>query len=365
MIGTVRMDTFAILKDLMELPGPSGRERPVMEWLRPHWERTSERVWYSKVGNLLAHVGGQGPKLLIQGHADELSYVIRSIDEGGFLWLTNGQAPVAQTTKRFPVGQPALVVGRHGTCDGVFAAASGHILTMAQREQTAIDFNTLFVDIGATSREDALARGAHIGASVIWNPPVRQLGTRIYGKAVDDRVALALMTLLLDDIDPAALQYELYFAATIQEEIGLVGAFSLRRDIDADLALALDNGLVGDIPTVSSSYMPTVLGGGPTIVYKDHGVHYDVRIIDHLTDIAERDGIPVQHAAYEFIGADGEALIEQGIPTALLGPSTRYTHTAFEMIELADVDHTLALLRAFVTTPPPVNMVFTSDHAQP
>jgi tetrahedral aminopeptidase len=353
------VETFETLKALMELPGPTGRERSVMEWLRPRWEAKSERVWYAKVGNLLAHVGGQGPKLLIQGHADELSYVVRGIDEAGFLWLTSGQAPVAQTTKRFPVGQPALVVGRNGTLEGLFAAASGHILTMAQREQATIDFDSLFVDIGATSREDALAMGAHIGASVIWNPPVRQLGSRIYGKAIDDRVALALMTLLLDDLDPASLTYDLYFAATIQEEIGLVGAFSLRRDIDADLALALDNGLVGDIPTVATRYMPTVLGGGPTLVYKDHGVHYDVRIIDHLTDIAERDGIPIQHAAYEFIGADGEALVEQGIPTALLGPSTRYTHTAFEMIELADVEHTLRLLRAFVTTAPPDTLVLS------
>lgn len=352
------MDTYATLRDLMELPGPTGRERRVMEWLRPHWERQSERVWYSKVGNLLARVGGQGPKLLIQGHADELSYVVRSIDDEGFLRLTSGQAPTSTTTKRYPVGQPALVVGRHGDVEGVFAASSGHILTQAQREQHVVTFEDLFVDVGASSRDEALAFGVHIGASVIWNPPVRRLGTRLYGKAIDDRVALALMTLLLDGLDPARLTYDLYLAATIQEEIGLVGAFSLRREVDADLALALDNGLVGDIPTVASAYMPTVLGGGPTLVYKDHGVHYDVRIIDHLTDIAERERIPLQHAAYEFIGADGEALIEQGIPTALLGPSTRYTHTAFEMLDLRDVEHTLALLRAFVTSPPPADMVF-------
>jgi endoglucanase len=350
---------FETLKALMEVPGPTGRERAVMEWLRPRWEAKAERVWYAKVGNLLAHVGGQGPKLLIQGHADELSYVVRSIDEAGFLWLTSGQAPSNETTKRYPVGHPALVVGRNGTAEGVFAASSGHILTMPQRRNLELDFDTLFVDIGATSRDDALAKGAHVGASVVWNPPVRQLGTRIYGKAIDDRVALALMTLLLDDLDPSTLRYDLYFAATVQEEIGLVGAFSLRREVDADLALALDNGLVGDIPTVSGGYMPTVLGGGPTLVYKDHGVHYDVRIIDHLTDIAGREGIPVQHAAYEFIGADGEALIEQGIPTALLGPSTRYTHTAFEMIEASDVEHSLNLLRAFVTSEPPANMVFS------
>jgi endoglucanase len=77
-----------------------------------------------------------------------------------------------------------------------------------------------------------------------------------------------------------------------------------------------------------------------------------VRILDQLSDIAEREGIPVQHAVYEQIGSDGSALIKQGIPTALLGPSTRYTHSAFEMIDERDVEHSLRLLRSFVTADP-------------
>jgi endoglucanase len=68
----------------MEIPGPTGRETLVMDWLRERWEGKVERVWDSKVGNLLAHVGGQGPKLLIQGHADELSFVVKAIDADGF-----------------------------------------------------------------------------------------------------------------------------------------------------------------------------------------------------------------------------------------------------------------------------------------
>jgi endoglucanase len=345
------MDAFETLKTLMEIPGPTGREGLVMDWLRGRWERRAEHVWSSKVGNLLAHVGGTGPKLLIQGHADELSFIVKSIDDNGFLWLSNGQAPSFNVTHRYPVGQPALIVGRGGMLEGLFAAASGHILNEQQRARERVDLDDLFVDIGASSREEAQDLGAHVGAGVIWNQPVRRLGTRIYGKAIDDRVALALMTLLLDDLDPADLAYDLYFAATIQEEIGLVGAFSLRADVDADLAIALDNGLVADIPTVSSRSMPTVLGGGPTLVYKDAHVHYDIGLIERLTALAEENDIPVQHAVYEQIGSDGSALIKQGIPTALLGPSTRYTHSAFEMIDMRDVEASLRLLQAFVTTP--------------
>ena len=346
----MRMSSFETLRALMEIPGPTGQEHLVMAWLRERWAPKADRVWTSKVGNLLAHIGGRGPILLLQAHADEIGFVVKSIDTNGFLWLANAQAGVANPTKRYPAGQPALVVGRHSNVEGVFATVTGHILNAHQRQKDALEFDDLFVDIGAESREEVLDRGIQVGAGVIWNPPVRRLGNRIYGKAIDDRVSLAIMTELLEAIDRNELHYDLYFAATVQEEIGLAGASSLRPDVDADLAIALDNGLVGDIPTVSERDMPTVLGGGPTLVHKDHYVHYDVNLIWKLADLAEQQAIPVQHAVYQQFGSDGAALIRQGIPAALLAPATRYTHSAFEMIDERDVDHTLALLQAFVTT---------------
>lgn len=344
------MDSFELLRELMEIPGPTGQEQQVMAWLRERWAPRTKRIWTSKVGNLLAHVGGQGPILLVQGHADEIGFVVKSIDANGFLWLAGGQAGTASPTKRYPAGQPALVLGRGAPVEGVFATVTGHIVNAAQRQKDALEYDDLFVDIGASTRDEVVVRGIHVGAGVIWNPPVRRLGTRIYGKAIDDRISLAIMTLMLEEVDPADLRYDVYFAATVQEEIGLAGAMSLRADVDADLAIALDNGMVGDIPTVSERDMPTVLGGGPTLVHKDHYVHYDYNLIWKLSDLAERVGIPVQHAVYQQFGSDGAALLRQGIPTALIAPATRYTHSAFEMIDERDVDYTLALVRAFVTS---------------
>lgn len=344
------MDAFPLLRELMELPGPTGQEHRVTAWLRERWEGRAERVWMTRVGNVLAHVRGKGPKLLLQAHADEIGFVVRSIDPNGFLWLASGQGS-GDPTKRFPVGQPALVLGRAEPVEGLFATATGHVISESQRQKDKLDYSDLFVDIGASSRDEVLARGIHVGAGVIWNPLVRRMGTRIYGKAIDDRVSLAVMTLLLEALEPGSLAYDLYFAATVQEEIGLVGASSLRMDVDADLAIALDNGLVGDIPTVGEREMPTVLGGGPTLVHKDAMTHYDYDLTWWLADLAERKGIPVQHGVYERFGTDGGALIRQGIPAALVAPATRYTHSAFEMIDERDVDATLRLMMVFVTTP--------------
>ncbi len=342
---------FEIMRELMEIPGPTGQERHVMSWLHTRWEGKAERVWKAKGGNLFAHVGGQGPKLLIEGHADEIGFVVRSIDDAGFIWLASGQVSRGDISKRYFIGQPALILTRNGLVEGIFAATTGHILSDEQRQKENLTYYDLFIDIGASSRDEAVACGIYPGAGVIWNPPTKRLGTRVIGKAVDDRFALAMMTLLLDDLDISKLSYDLYFAATIQEEIGLVGASSLRNDVDADLAIALDNGPVGDIPTVDSRTLPTRLGGGPALVHKDSRAHYNEDLLWRIADVAECAGIPVQHAVWEFFGSDGDALIQQGIPTALIGLSTRYTHSPFEMFDMRDFDYSLALLKAFLTTP--------------
>lgn len=192
--------------------------------------------------------------------------------------------------------------------------------------------------------------GVHVGAGVIWNPVTQRLGTHYVGKAIDNRVALALITHLLMEIDTSVLSYDLTVAATVQEEIGLVGAQSLGGADRYDLAIAIDNGPIADYPGTDDGDLPVQLGRGPALIYKDAMVHYDRRVIRRLLDVATSNGIPVQHGVYPGFGSDGAALIRAGIPTALLAIATRYTHSPFEMGDERDLDGALQLLQAFVTT---------------
>lgn len=341
-----------ILIELMEIPGPTGQEEPVLAWCRERWARAGAEVTATPIGNVLARVPGDGPKLLIQGHADEIGFVVKSIDERGFVWLTDGQAGSRNFAERYPVGKPALIVARNARIPGMFGTPTGHILsTKVDRGKTPTE-DDIFVDIGVDSREEAEALGVHVGAGVIWNPPTRRLGNRLYGKAIDDRMALALMTHLLTDVDHGGYRYDLTVAATIQEEIGLVGALSLGDSGPFDLAIAIDNGPIADYPGTNQREMPVQLGQGPSLVYKDSWAHYDRRIIDQLLDVAEANAIPVQRTIYPGFGSDGAALIRTGIPAALLAISTRYTHSAFEMLDERDLTGAFDLLRAFVSTDP-------------
>ncbi len=340
---------FNLLQALLEIPGPSGQEEHVREWLRTNWyDRMAE--WHEdKVGNIICRVGGNGPRLLIQAHMDEIGFVVRSITPQGFLMLSPAQGERRSSPdRRFMIGQTAQVVGRHGVvAEGIFAAASGHTLTPYQSEKSRLDYDDFFVDIGVRSRQEAESKGVHVGAGVIWYTPTRRVGSRIVGKAMDDRMLLAIMTLLLDTLEPAALRYDLWFGATIQEENGIHGAHALGQHHTFDMAIALDVGLVGDIPTVSSSEYPAFLGSGPTLVHKDSFIHYDRRLLWQLADTAMAQGIPFQHGVYNQYGSDAIAFMNHGIPSVLIGVPTRYTHTAFEMVDESDVYTTVELLRAF------------------
>lgn len=339
------------LIELMTIPAPTGQEEPVLSWCRTRWSELGAELSVQPIGNVLAHIPGNGPRLLIQGHADEISFVVKSIDERGFVWLADGQAGSRKPQFRYPIGQPALIIGRTARIPGLFASVTGHIIATRSSEKTTFDENDLFVDLGVSSKAEVEALGVHVGAGVIWNPPIQRFGTRFVGKAIDNRVSLALMTHLLLETAQETLAYDITIAATVQEEIGLIGATSLANRGDYDLAITIDNGPIGDYPGVDPREIPVELGKGPVIVYKDSWTHYDRRIINRLLDVADAMNIPLQKTIYPGFGSDGAALIRSGIPAALLGISTRYTHSPFEMGDERDVIAALELLKAFVISP--------------
>jgi putative aminopeptidase FrvX len=345
---------FTLLRELTAIPGPSGQEEAVRVWLRERWRARMAEWHEDPVGNIVCRVGGCGPKLLVQAHMDEIGFVVRYITEKGFVMLDTAQGlRRLSPDRRFMIGQVAQIVGRHGVvAEGIFATASGHTLTQLQLDKPHLDFNDFFVDIGAKSRMEAEERGVHVGSGVIWSWPARRFGSRIAAKAMDDRMLLAVMDRLLDTLDAKALQYDLWFGATVQEEGGLHGAKAMGHRMDFDLAIALDVGLVGDVPTVEEKEYATHLGGGPTLVHKDSSIHYDRRLLWRLADVATAHHIPFQHGVFANYSSDASAFFDHGIPAALIGTPTRYTHTATEMVEESDITATVNLLHAFATTSP-------------
>jgi endoglucanase len=343
---------FELIKALTELTGPVGQERAVLDYVEPLWREVGTEITRTRIGNLVARTDGPGPRLLLVAHADELCYLVRSIDPAGFLWLANGQGWERKTSMRnwFTVGQRVRVLARSGPIPGVLAAITGHIATLALPEPSELTWNDFWVDTGLT-RDELLARGVTPGTRVIWEATTTQLGPHVVGKALDDRVPLAVITEVLRRVPPAERAWSLTLAATVQEEVGLIGAYALAAHERFDAAIVVEVGLAGDVPGLDMRAIPLRLGDGPVLIHKDSLVHYDYALTAALERVAAEADIPIQHAIFGSFGSDGAALMKADVPAAMVAFPTRYTHSPFETGHLGDIEALVNWICAFVRDP--------------
>lgn len=335
-----------LLRTLSLLPGPTGEEDAVLEWVRREWSGRGE-VTSSPVGNLFLHIPGPGPRVLLAAHADELSLIVRSITADGFLRVIPGERD--HFTFPYFIGSPLRVLADGGPLPGVVATTTGHAMTAEQKERTRLGWDDIFVDVGLTAAECA-EHGVHIGTRMVWDSPPRRLGRLLVGKAMDDRLGVAVLVELARRLRQPT--FDVTLALTVQEEIGMIGASSLARDGRSfDAGFIIDNGLAGDIPTVSAAHVPVRLGGGPALVHRDSSVHYSPRLLRALRATARRNSIPVQEMVLFHYSSDGAHLARQGMETMLVAPPIRYSHSPFEAVDPADVEATVRLFEAYLTEP--------------
>ncbi|MEM7111657.1 MAG: M20/M25/M40 family metallo-hydrolase [Chloroflexota bacterium] len=340
---------FELIKKLTELSGPVGQEDQVVDVVEQLWQEGGAKTERTAVNNLIGRVGGEGPKVLLVAHADELTYLVRAIHPDGFLFLANGQGWGRTTSFRdaFTIGQRVRVMSRTGEIPGVIATVTGHLASLAMHEPRELTWNDFWVDTGLSWAE-LQARGVTPGTRVIWDATTEQFGNKVTGKALDDRVPLAVLTEVLHRVSPDELGCNLTLGCTVQEEVGLIGAYALAARERFDAAVALEVGLTSDIPAVSGLAVPTRLGEGPMLVHKDSLVHYDYKLTQRLERIAAEANIPIQHAVFGSFGSDGAAFMKADIPSALVAFPTRYTHTPFEMGDMGDIEAWVEWLCAFV-----------------
>lgn len=332
---------FKAVKKYSELAGPIGYEQRIQEEFIQDLEPHVEEIQLMNVGNVVAHVGGDGKKVVVFGHADELAFYVLSITEDGFLHISRGRADKLSYPYTL-VGQKALVLGDKGDLRGAFVAPTGHVLGPQERDKPLEPWNIL-VDIGVDSKADVEEMGVHVGSPIIWNPVTERTGDKVFGKAMDDRFTHPVMIELAKRLEGMELGCDLYLASTVQEEIGCKGALDLARQ-GFDVSLALDIGIAGDYPLLPKDRMPIKLGGGPVIVYRDASIVYNIETIRALRGVADDHNVPYQHGIFEHYGSDSSNMIGGGARPNLLCVPCRYSHSPVEMIHLGDVENLVQLL---------------------
>lgn len=322
-----------LIEKLITTSGPPGYESQIREVVRAEIENLVDEVNVDALGNLIAKKGSGGQKIMLAGHMDEIGVIATHIDENGFVRFSN----LGGVFPRYVPG------GRVRFLDGTLGVVGTERVTDAYKVPP---LNKMFIDVGATSKKDCPIK---VGDVAVFERPFSVLGNRLVSKAMDDRIAVAVMIETLRQLKKTP--HELYFVFTVQEEVGVRGATTAAFGIDPDLGLAVDVTATGDTP--KGVKMDVALGKGPAVKIKDAGSLADPRVVEWMVKTAKKAKIPYQMEILEFGGTDARAiqLTRAGVPAGCLSIPCRYVHSPSEMVDIGDVENAVKLLVELLSNP--------------
>ncbi len=319
-----------LIKDLTQIIGPSSYEEPVAKYIVKKIKNKKLKIYRDTLGNLIVRRPGNGKKIMLAAHMDEIGFMVKHIDKNGFLRfsIVGGIFPHNIINNR--------VKFVNGT-EGVIGFEEKNY-----NYKEILPINKLFIDIGAKNKEDAMKK-VKIGDLASVAPYFSDMGNRISAKALDDRIGCAiLMELAQMNIKG---DNDIYFVFTVQEEVGVRGARTSAFAIEPDFAIAVD--ITGNGDTPETNLMEVYLGKGPTIKIKDQGIVVRKKVLDYMVNIANKNKIPYQLEILERGATDAAVihLTKSGILSGVVSIPTRYAHSQSEVIDLNDAKNAVKLLK--------------------
>ena len=330
-----------ILRELCDAIGVSSAEDAVRDLIYAHIRDHVEDVRIDALGNLLAVRRGTGAvdlRVMAAAHMDEVGMMVIGHDSDGTLRFR----AVGGLDARILPGARVLV--GPDRIPGVIGWAPIHL----NHSEDTVSIERLRIDIGATSRDqaqDAVERGE----IVAFDSRLVELGPTVRGKALDDRAGCASLIAL---IQGEPFPFDLHVAFTVQEELGLRGARVAAQAIEPDVAFVLETTACHDLPADPDEPDQTTitrLGEGPAITIADRSMVSDRRLVRHLVETGEREGIPFQFRSSQHAGgtdAGAIHLTRGGVPSAVVANPCRYLHGPTSVMSLADFENQSRLLRA-------------------
>ena len=337
------------LRNLLTTPGPSGYEQAPAKVWRDEAAGFADDVEWDNLGNSYARVKGTEQTdytVVIEGHIDEIGFIITYIDEEGFIWFDR----IGGWDEQVIVGQRIRIAGEHGDVVGVIGKKAAHLLEPADREKPS-RIKDLWIDIGVNSRDEAMEKVAVGDAAVIAGDPIELTDDLWVSRSMDNRtgayVALRAAQLLAEDRP----QVNVVAVAATQEEIGLVGATTLSWQIKPEVAIAIDVTHATDYPGANKKGDNDIkLGGGPVL---GRGSSVNPRVFKGLRDAGRKLNVttPVQASGLRT-GTDADNIIRSGanIAVGLISVPNRYMHSPSEMVSLTDLESAAKVIAEFVRT---------------
>jgi tetrahedral aminopeptidase len=329
-----------LLQLLTETFGPSGYEDNVRAIVRAEVKPLADEIRVDVLGNLIVHkkpskTNDETKKIMIAAHMDEIGVMVSHVDEKGFVRFS----PIGSVFRRYVLGSRIRFL--NGT-QGVI----GFDRLDNLNELPTLD--KVYIDVGATGKKDCPVR---IGDVAAFERPFTEMGSRLVGKSMDDRVGVLVAIETLRALHGKSTPHDLYFVFTTQEEVGTRGAGTSAYGVDPDLGIAVDVTPSGDTPDALK--MEMALGRGPCVKFQDVGAISDPRVVQWMIAAAEKNKIPYQREVLLIGGTDAKAIqsVRAGVPIGCISIPVRYVHSPSEMVDYADVQNTVRLLTAMLCTP--------------
>jgi putative aminopeptidase FrvX len=334
----------ALFERLIETPGVPGREERQREIAREELGSLTDEVHTDALGSVIGTKWGSGDaRVMVAAHTDEIGFLIKYIDEKGFLRLQTlgGHDPTNMVSQRI------LVTTADGeTLRGALQPARKPPHLSRGEEQKPPKVDDFFVDLGMDA--ETVKEKVRVGDYAVMDRTLERVGDAYMGKAMDDRVGVFVMYEALRVMGDHGAT--IFAVATSQEEVGLRGAAASGSALGPTVVVALDVTLAIDVPGGGNENTITELGKGVGIKIMDgHSISHP-KLVEHLRTIAEREDIPYQMEILPAGGTDagGVQRLHGGIPAVTLSVPCRYVHTPNEMVSASDVEAAITLLARYL-----------------
>jgi endoglucanase len=340
-------ERWEFLKELLETPSPSGYEtRGQRVWVE-YAKQYADDVRTDAYGNAVAayNEDADGPTIAFAGHGDEIGFIVRRIDDDGFVHLGR----IGGSDRTVSKGQHVTIHGSDGVVPGVVGQVAIHLRDASKDEYDEIADQV--VDVGAEDREEA-AELVEVGDPITFSSTVEDLvGDKVAARGMDNRVGTYTAIEGLRRAAEQGVDATVYAVSTVQEELGKKGAMMVTDRLDVDAALVVDVTHAGDYPKSPKEKTGDVaLGDGP-VVGRGSANH---PVVSQLARKAAADAdIDVQlQAAGSFTGTDTDEFYVSsgGVPSLNVSVPNRYMHTPVEVVDATDVEGVADLLAAFAAT---------------
>jgi endoglucanase len=335
--------TANLLERLANAFGPPGFEDPVRKIMVDELKPYASRLSYDGMGSIIAEQGSSGPRVMVDAHMDELGGVTRRITPRGLvtMQMLGGWLDQALVDQRW------VILGSKGPVYAITGIRDVHVVPQEERAHV-FSRDNIFLDIGATSEENALGMGVEPGDPVVPDAPFRILnGTQNYlGKGWDDRVGCAVIVEAMRRLAGATHPNHLFYAITTQEEVGLRGAHTAAEAIKADVGIALEAGITGDVFPGHSEETQSKLGAGPGYFAYNSSQLPNQKLVAFVKKTAAEKQIPLQTDLVQGYGDDSAEIQKSngGVPTICLVVPVRYTHAHNGVMNRHDFDQAVELV---------------------